>query len=255
MHTKRKHFTSNKRKTHHKYKKNNRGKTKRVYNKIKQKVVGGDIYKTNVFTKILSIGYELETSSLAKLTLISGDENILLNTSSNSKDYEIIKKIQDGELSGDEYDKYDNRLDELIEVDSYTSESINNSDKSKLVKNVDTTFLLANDLTVSPFTKYLNVFCDLEQDNNEKNNVDSNDNNNNDHEDLLDKNELYTFETNDGVVYKINFETSDKQDCGTFADVEWIMTYYKPEISENIILNTFINVITPFYISNADLTA
>ena len=29
------------------------------------------------------------------------------------------------------------------------------------------------------------------------------------------------------------------KNCSTFTDVEWIITYYKPEISDNIILNSF----------------
>ena len=61
-------------------------------------------------------------------------------------------------------------------------------------------------------------------------------------EDLIDKNELYTFESESGKKYTINFENWGKQDCGTFADVEWIMTYYNPKIRKNIILDTFINV-------------
>lgn len=36
---------------------------------------GGDINKTNIFKKILSIGYELETLSLAKLSLIDTSDD------------------------------------------------------------------------------------------------------------------------------------------------------------------------------------
>jgi hypothetical protein len=61
--------------------------------------------------------------------------------------------------------------------------------------------------------------------------------------DLIDKNDLYTFETdNNRIKYKLNFETWSKKDCGMFSDVEWIMTYYKPTPNKNIILKTFINV-------------
>ena len=42
---------------------------KRLKNKTK-KIRGGHIERNIIFEKILSIGYELETQSLAKLTLI-----------------------------------------------------------------------------------------------------------------------------------------------------------------------------------------
>jgi len=202
---------------------------KRLKNKTK-KIRGGHIERNSIFEKILSIGYELETQSLTKLTLIEGDnKQILLNTTSNAKDYEIMQRIKLGDYSEDEYNKYEDRLDvnELMEIDSYTSESINNK---LFIQNKDTTFLVANDVAVTPFTKYLNAFCNFNQDNEEA-------------EDLINKNNLYTFETDAGEKYNINFESWGKQDCGTFADVEWIMTYYKPVLDENVILTTFINVI------------
>ena len=70
-----------------------------VHKNKTRKIYGGDIDKHNVFRKILSIGYELETQSLAKFTLITTDnekEYILLNTDTNSKDYEKMMKLQNG---------------------------------------------------------------------------------------------------------------------------------------------------------------
>ena len=241
---------------------NSNNKTKKLY--------GGDIDRKNIFRKILSIGYELETQSLAKLNLINNDymneENsrsisksmsqlksktnmsskmskknsnlpILLNTDTVPKDYEIIKRIKNGDYTEEEFDYYANRLDEYIELDAYTSESIG---KKKRVVNPDAVFLSANDMAVTAFTKYLNVFCnmdDIKQNNAEDEEAES------DEENLFDKNDLYTFVTDSGEKYRINFETWQKKDCGMFADVEWIMTYYKPKISKNIILNTFVNVV------------
>lgn len=245
---------------------NSNNKTKKLY--------GGDIERKNIFRKILSIGYELETQSLAKLNLINNDymneeksrsmsrsmsksmsqlksktnmsskmskKNsnlpILLNTDTVPKDYEIIKRIKNGDYTEEEFDYYANRLDEYIELDAYTSESIG---KKKLVINPDTVFLSANDMAVTAFTKYLNVFCnmeDIKQNNAEDEEAES------EEEDVFDKNDLYTFVTDSGEKYRINFETWQKKDCGMFADVEWIMTYYKPKISKNIILNTFVNVV------------
>jgi hypothetical protein len=48
---------------------------------------------------------------------------------------------------------------------------------------------------------------------------------------------------NPNPVYDIQFEMWQNATCGTFADVEWVITYYKPTASNNIILETFINAI------------
>jgi len=253
--------------------KNRRTNTTKLAAKNKtRKLYGGDIDKHNIFRKILSIGYELETMSLAKFTLITTeneDEPTLLNTDTNSKDYEKMIALQnDNESSNeDDYDYYANRLEETLEIDAYTTDSLNKQTKlnnltkqtkptkpSKqkqraLVKADDTTFLVANDMAVTPFTKYLNVFCNINDAANKTNNNvtantanTANTHNTKTESDLIDKNDLYTFETETGNKYKLNFEAWSKKDCGMFSDVEWIMTYYRPKQNKNIILNTFINV-------------
>jgi hypothetical protein len=247
--------------------KNRRTNTTKLAAKNKtRKIYGGDIDKHNIFRKILSIGYELETLSLAKFTLITTDnenEAILLNTDTNSKDYEKMMKLQNGneddnddeedEDDEDDYDYYANRLEETLEIDAYTTESLNRQNKQNkqnkqtkqgkivnptpLVKADDTTFLVANDMAVTKFTKYLNTFCNINDNANT-----ANTHNTKTDSDLIDKNDLYTFETENNGKYKLNFETWAKKDCGMFSDVEWIMTYYNPKQNKNIILNTFINV-------------
>jgi len=200
-------------------------------NKTKKRK-GGDIDKKYIFRKILSIGYELESSSLAKFSLIdeSSDSPILLNSDSLPKDFNIIKNIQNDDYTEEEYEYYENRLEEFYELKPYTSESISKNNSNKLVEYSDTTFIVSNDLSVTPFTKYLKKLCDL------------NDGEEEETEDLIDKNDLYTFESDDGKIFKINFETWQKKHCGMLSDVEWIVTYYNPKKSKNIILDTFINV-------------
>jgi hypothetical protein len=212
-------------------KKNIKGKQgKKKFNSKTKKIYGGDIDKNNIFKKILSIGYELETGSLSKFTLTSnsedGTEDILVNTNTVAKDYEKLKAN-------------DEESDELFEIECYTTDSLNknNRKKSKLVKNKDSTFLVSNDMATSPFSKYLNSFCNFAD--NKTNNEDEDD----DSEELIDKNDLYTFETVKGETYKLNFDIWPKKDCGQFADVEWILTYYNPKKGKNVILDTFINVI------------
>ena len=57
---------------------------------------GGDIHAKSAFQKILSIGYEMETVDLAKLTLMS--DGVFLNTDTATKD---VAKINDPNLSED----------------------------------------------------------------------------------------------------------------------------------------------------------
>ena len=40
---------------------------------------------------------------------------------------------------------------------------------------------------------------------------------------------------------KVREPDLELHNCSSFTDVEWIITYYKPEISKNVILNTFYN--------------
>jgi hypothetical protein len=72
------------------------------------KRLGGDIHKHNVFKHIISVGYELETSSLSKLTLVypktGMDENpFLMNTDTARKDLDILQK-KNGEDEEEEFD-------------------------------------------------------------------------------------------------------------------------------------------------------
>ena len=213
-----------------KTKKHNR----KLFNKTK-KIYGGDIYSdNNVLRKILSIGYELETQNLSKFTLTTnsdGEENVLLNTNAVAKDYENLKANEEDS-------------EELFEIDCYTTSSLNkyampkSKRKSKLSINKNSVFLVANDMAASPFSKYLNSYCNL----NTKTTTPDDDSDDSDDE-LIDKDDLYTFETVEGETYYLNFDINPKQDCGLFADVEWILTYYEPKRSKNIIIDTFVNVI------------
>lgn len=88
---------------------------------------GGDIHNRKVFQDILSIGYELETSSLSKFTLISettdrGDP-ILMNTDTARKDLETLQKVStnnpDEEDEEDEDNLFALRQEEVFEFDAY----------------------------------------------------------------------------------------------------------------------------------------
>ena len=177
------------------------------------------IAKNPIFKKILSIGYELETSSISKLTEISMEEHVLMNTDTAGLD---LKTITDNEEDED----YALRQEELIELPLYTTESLDNN-KPKKVEHA--TFLSSNDISVTPFTKHLKSYC--------------HDDEAEDEEDLFDKDDLYKLHIQHGDTYRINFENWSKRDCGMFADVEWIVTYFNPESSDNIIVDTFVNTL------------
>jgi hypothetical protein len=206
-----------------------RTKSNRIY-KNKTRKYGGDLTKRGVYKKILSIGYELESNGLAKLSLIEG--SVLINTDTKTNDYDTIKNIQNNEGTEEDINIYENRLNELMEIDIYTSESIKNN---KLSKNANSEFLITNDISVNnAFGKRLNKYCSLDDDNELEDEIE---------DAMQDKNELYRFETTDEETYDIKFEMFSKNKCSTFSNVEWVITYYKPQISRNIILDTFINVI------------
>lgn len=196
---------------------------------------GGDIHNNDAFKHILSIGYELETSSLSKLTLISQTtdkgEPILLNTDTARKDLDIFMKKGHSSVGTIEEEEEDDdfilRQEETMDFPVYNS----NYEKDENVS-----FLVTNDIVDSPFVKFLNSKCSGVQE---------------ELEITIDdfvpsdiKNELYHFVTDKGKKYKIQFEFHDKETpCSVFSDVEWIFTYYKPKQSENIIIDTFQNVL------------
>lgn len=216
---------------------------------------GGDIHNRKVFQDILSIGYELETSSLSKFTLISETTDqgypILMNTDTARKDLETLQKVStnnpDEEDEEDEDNLFALRQEEVFEFDAYDRHN-------KVDQNVS--FLVTNDIVDSPFIKFLNKSCrEVEEEKEEeirysekyqgyeKTNKDT-------AKEYLAlekadfKNTLYSFHIDTGKKYDMRFVFHDKEvPCGLFSDVEWIFTYYKPKQSANIILDTFANAI------------
>ena len=176
---------------------------------------GGDIHTKSAFEKILSIGYELETTDLAKLTLSPDD--VFLNTDTARKD---IAKINDTDLPEDDpdYQEYAYRQDELILEDSYVNGAID--------KNI--VFYITNDVASSPFVKELDKLCGT-GDPDETTPIGI-------------KNEMYRFrpiDYPDEDEKPINFVFWNNRHCSIFSDVEWIFTHYKPVKSKSIILDTF----------------
>ena len=188
--------------------------------------LGGDINNRKVFENILSIGYELETSSLSKLTLISEKtekgEPILLNTDTARKDLEKFKEV--GEETEEEDEDFILRQEEIVEMDAFDK-------NGKKDKNIS--FLITNDIVESPFVRFLSKNCEEIEEEEQT-----------DLEKIEFKNQLYSFLDENEKKYQFQFIFHDeKTPCSVFSDVEWIFTYYKPKRNGNIIIDTFTNAI------------
>lgn len=179
-------------------------------------MLGGKITESYVFNNILSIGYELEVSHLIKFTKLINvdDKEVLMNTDTSRDDIDILES---GEIPENKEDFYAIRSQEKYDLTSQENPYIT----------PDVKFYITNDIAETPFVKHLNKICPKKDDDE-------------------DKNAIYEYITSDGETYDINFEfwsEESKFDCSSFSDVEWIATYYHPQKSNNIILNTLINVL------------
>jgi hypothetical protein len=186
--------------THKKYK--NR-KTKKIVKKYKNIFKGGTIYEHNIFANINTIGFEIETIDLIKLTKLEDNSDKLMNTSLANGDLEY-GYFGEGEGKG---------VNELFTVetnDANTSFKITNDSADDTLFNIMLQDLYKK-IDCSKDTLFLKV--------NERNQY---------------LNSNYHF---------INFmePTSEIINCSTFTDTEWILTYYKPIKSKNIIMDYFID--------------
>ena len=193
---------------------------------------GGDISNISGLKHILSIGYEVECGILMKLTrteVDDSDEIILFNSDTARKDILEFKKFEENPEDIDE--DIIERLEEMVEDKMY-------DDNGKVDKN--TIFNITNDIAMSPFIKKLDTVCHYPSDEKIKTHSFTEDNMDN----TKEKNDLYIFRDTKGKEYKIHFLFSDKTtNCSTHSNVEWVFTYYKPQRSKNIIVDTFTNMI------------
>lgn len=178
---------------------------------------GGDIDSRNGLKYILSIGYEMETSTFTKLTKTDepGEhgEIILYNTDTISKDveeFEVLKNSEDFDIFDEELIS---RMEEIVNVPAY-------NDRNEIDENIQ--FNITNDISQTPFLKKLKSICDED----------------------MDPNEMYKLRAIDnGQEYKIHFVYRPEFDrkCVTVSNVEWIFTYLKPTQKPTIVIDTFTN--------------
>ena len=248
---------------------------------------GGDIIKQDAFEKILSIGYEFETSNLANLQGIVEGGKLVAFSNRDTVRMDI----------GDEQD-------DVIEIQAL-------DENNREVDKKEISFLITNDVSESRLVKRLNRLCETELITTRKNQVKKAIKHANlykykerimealqsgeygnvfgnletlfENGTIPDKEKatkegssqiasskkiLYDgleqiYKQNDDIYkyirtdqyddakhsskYDIRFNFSQSASsiisCGTFSDVEWIATYYKPQKSKNVVLDTFINAI------------
>ena len=187
-----------------------------------RKNIGGDITQSNAFQHILSIGYEFETGSLAKLTKtdvapVDEDketpENVLFNSDTARKDIDEFKS------KDFEYDEEDEnmiyRLEEIVELPAKNS-------KGLIDKNI--LFYLTNDIAPTAMVNKLDAECSP-------------------YNGVIKKNDMYTFEASGGEVFNIQFLFHAERECSIFSDVEWLFTYLKPKKTGNVVIQTFSNMV------------
>jgi hypothetical protein len=199
-----------------------------------QNQFGGIITDSDIFRHIKSIGYEFETSDLAKLSL---EESYLINSGNNTMD------MDDEQQFDKNYFTYGITLDlekdqEIDFMDSSESEGSNLVSSESVGSDPDidyeyteymleprpgdgknTKVAITNDIAKTQFHKMITPKCRGRE---------------------SQKNSIYMFRTHAGKMYRIKFDYPLRErSCSTFSGLEIVITYYKPKRGPNLILNMF----------------
>jgi hypothetical protein len=184
---------------------------------------GGGLSNADGLRHILSIGYEVECGVLAKLTqtVLNTDsqEIVLFNSDTARKDIEDFQKAESG--SDEQFEDY------IFERQEEVMEDVILDKHGHPNKNA--VFNITSDNAMTPFIRLLDKVCYYDEES--ENATD-------------EKNSMYVFRDIRGTNYNIHFMMKSEQGCAFHSSVEWIMTYYKPRRSPNVIMDTFINMIT-----------
>lgn len=169
---------------------------------------GGSLKQNKIFSKILSIGYEFETDDITKLSLHS-DGHTLVNSDLSLRTLGNEPKIVDENYIVSRFSKqiYNDYFYEYRESDT---------------NKTDVKFQITNDMGFTEFLDYLEKLrANLK----------------------IPKNEMFYFKPNNSdKIYDIKFtDAIEKTENATFSKVEYVITYYKPKIKQNIIIDTFVD--------------
>ena len=183
-------------------------------------LVGGSLKSHPIFKKIISIGFEFETINLIKLSADYSSRNKdqpikLINSDISIKTLE--EKIVNG--TANELDKYIELIyDDGKKVLEYFYENDGDEETSSAIK-----FQITNDISDHAFVKLLRKKCkDIEN---------------------VPKDDLYYLKIHEGKtherkIYTLGF-TADAETCEQITNVEYVITYYNPDLTRNIIIKEF----------------
>lgn len=224
---------------------------------------GGSLFSDAIFKKILSIGYEFETSDLAKLsmhenkrTLVNSDLTLrLLKTKIDNKSIKIVdnnylhvripipKKGEplvsdEPEITAEEDaemkefllamkeefpEQYEQEQEEALAKKENDSYLEYFNENRKGDNRETTKFQITNDLGETPFGNMVKKLCE---------------------ELTIPKNEQFFFKTSKGKLYNFKFseDIAKNKKCEMFSGVEYVITYYNPKRDNpNIIIDTFVD--------------
>jgi hypothetical protein len=201
---------------------------------------GGTIEENKVFSKILSIGFEFETRMMSKLslhgdTLINSDTTpmVIQNMVENKTYKKLIETHSDD--NNNHYVKLmilKQNIVQTEENDVNDYEIFNEYIYDINLQNNEVDFMVTNDIGNNVIQTLTQKYVDSHY-------VDENDNDTK----QFGKNEMFVFksiEEGEEKDYKIQF-TDNFVDDQAFSNVEYIITYYKPQINKNVIVNIFEN--------------
>ena len=198
-------------------------------NSIRKKYTkkGGDISPHIIFKNIQSIGFEIESIHLVKFTIEPDHEN--------NEDILVNSSLTNADLEYGYYDEYE-----------YTY----------IIDEPDTTFKITNDSAEdTDFNEELYELYKIHQNYNKKSN--EIEEKSPSPEDEGEEEALRTEDDCDEVMFKMHIPKNEYinqeiynvkirdpdlllKNCSSFTDTEWIITYYKPTVSKNVIMDYFL---------------
>jgi len=219
---------------------------------------GGNLSATATFKKIISLGYEFETSELSKLSLHQNKKTLVNSDIAprvlpEREERESIKRIDNNYISvripiGVDVAKIDEEYAKGQTPEGLDEEELEDYEQNRLLEKwakkenesyldyfyeyrkddnpMAVQFQVTNDLGETEFGTMLNSFCD---------GIDK------------PKNDLYFFKTKKGKMMDIKFteEIAKTEVCDTFSGVEFVITYYHPKKDNpNVIVDTFLDAVS-----------
>jgi len=223
---------------------------------------GGNLNANAIFKKILSLGYEFETSEIAKLSL-HGKKKTFVNSDiaprvlENRTDRQSIKRVDDNYLSvripiGVDLAKIEEEFPEEMDPEEmdesereYYEEFKEDYEEHRMLEkwakkenesyldyfyeyratdnHKSVQFQITNDLGETGFESMLSSYCEELE---------------------TEKNDMYSFKTNKGNNFDIKFseEIASNEVCQSFSGVEFVITYYNPKKDNpSVIIDTFLD--------------